>query len=274
MLAAACVILIIIIIAVASGISSRRAALAEAEAAALAEAEAEAAELAEAETFTPIEDLPWYLRLINNDFPLDPTFAPELSEIVYGHFIDSRIYETTRQMLNDAEAEGLQLFIVSSFRTYEGQKALFDQEMWNWQGQGFGLFDAYHRAAESVAIPGSSEHQAGLALDIVAANHSYFDENLEETPEIQWLKANAWRYGFILRYPADAIHITGIIYEPWHWRYVGIDAAREIHERRITLEEFLGVYPTNAINAGNVSNDEDDGTSNGEDGNEYNGEAE
>jgi len=193
--------------------------------------------------FTPITDLPWYLRLINDDFPLDSTFTLDLVEIEPGHLIDVRIYESTRQMLDDAAAEGLQLLIISAFRSYEEQKSLFELSMQDWYDQEYSLLDAFHQTSTTLKLPGNSEHQSGLALDIVATHHTSLDDELVNTPEIQWLKTNAWRYGFILRYPEDSIHITGIIYEPWHWRYVGVDVAQEIHERGITLEEFLGVYP-------------------------------
>ena len=248
MMAGACIIFILIIIAIGSAVSSRRTAAQEAEEALrLAEEEriAEEERLAEEEAARiRIEDLPWYLRLINNDHPLGPDYSPaDLQEVVPGHRVDGRILNNAQRMINDALSEGLHLHVVSSYRTYTEQKELFINQMWHWNSQGFNIFDAYHEAARSVAIPGSSEHQSGLALDIIAPNFSFFDEELVNTPEIQWLMANAWQYGFILRYPADAIHITGIIFEPWHWRYVGEEAAREIHQRGITLEEFLGVYP-------------------------------
>ena len=91
-----------------------------------------------------------------------------------------------------------------------------------------------------VAVPGTSEHQLGLALDIVDMNHQILDESQEETDTQQWLMAHSWEYGFILRYPNDKSEITGIIYEPWHYRYVGRDAAREIYEQGVCLEEYLG----------------------------------
>ena len=90
-----------------------------------------------------------------------------------------------------------------------------------------------------VALPGTSEHQTGLALDIVDAGYQELDEAQENTPVQQWLMRNSWRYGFILRYPTGKSNITGIIYEPWHYRYVGRDAARAIYESGLCLEEYL-----------------------------------
>ena len=95
-------------------------------------------------------------------------------------------------------------------------------------------------AAKAVAIPGTSEHQLGLAVDIVDANMQDLTDEQENTATQKWLMANSWRYGFIHRYPNDKTDITGIIYEPWHYRYVGKDAAQDIFNRDITLEEYLG----------------------------------
>ena len=91
-----------------------------------------------------------------------------------------------------------------------------------------------------MAPPGTSEHQTGLALDIVAASYQLLDEGQEDTAEQQWLMANSWKYGFILRYPSEKSDITGIGYEPWHYRYVGRAAAAEIYHSGVCLEEFLG----------------------------------
>ena len=100
--------------------------------------------------------------------------------------------------------------------------------------------EAKAEAAKAVAIPGTSEHQLGLAVDLVDANMQDLTSAQESTETQKWLMANSWRYGFIHRYPNGKTDITGIIYEPWHYRYVGKDAAQEIFNRDITLEEYLG----------------------------------
>ena len=99
--------------------------------------------------------------------------------------------------------------------------------------------DAYDETKKSVAVPGISEHATGLALDITSSTYTGLDDAQAQTAESQWLAANAWKYGFILRYPTDKADVTGIIFEPWHYRYVGKEAAKEITERGITLEEYL-----------------------------------
>ena len=90
-----------------------------------------------------------------------------------------------------------------------------------------------------VAPPGTSEHETGLALDITAQSYPVLEQDQEDTPEQQWLMENAWRFGFILRYPQGKTEITGICYEPWHYRYVGREAAKEIQEKGLCLEEYL-----------------------------------
>ena len=91
-----------------------------------------------------------------------------------------------------------------------------------------------------MAKPGTSEHQVGLALDIVSSEYQELDEAQMETEDQKWLMENSWKYGFILRYPMDKSEITGIIFEPWHYRYVGKKAAKEITEQNLTLEEYVG----------------------------------
>ena len=98
---------------------------------------------------------------------------------------------------------------------------------------------AREKAGTEVAFPGTSEHNLGLAVDIVARDYQILDEKQAQTAEAQWLKENCWKYGFILRYPTDKTEETGIIFEPWHYRYVGEKAAKEIMDQGICLEEYL-----------------------------------
>lgn len=102
-----------------------------------------------------------------------------------------------------------------------------------------GLEDAKAKAGRQVAVPGTSEHQLGLAVDIVDVSYQLLDTNQENTDVQKWLLENSWRYGFILRYPTDKTDITGIVYEPWHYRYVGKEYAKEIYEKGVCLEQYL-----------------------------------
>ena len=183
----------------------------------------------------------WNLVLVNESYPLDTNYQPELTTVdEKGNAVDSRIAESLNKMLEDANKAGLNPQIVSSYRSYDNQKTVFNQTMQGWLNQGYGYIDAYNETKKSVAVPGISEHATGLALDIVSPDYSELDEKQAETKEQKWLMENCQNYGFILRYPQDKSDITNIIYEPWHYRYVGEEAATEIMEKALTLEEYLG----------------------------------
>ena len=145
-----------------------------------------------------------------------------------------------QQMLADGRKEGLDFWICSAYRTMEKQTDLYNNKVSRLQAEGLSYEDAYRQAGTVVAYPGTSEHNLGLAADIVAKDYQLLDDKQAETPEAKWLEENCWRYGFILRYPTDKTGETGIIFEPWHYRYVGKEAAREIMEQGICLEEYLG----------------------------------
>lgn len=183
----------------------------------------------------------WELVFVNQDHPLDKAYQPELAEAAADCMVDARILEDTQQMLADAQAAGLKMHIISAYRSYDEQKPVFDDTMQNWINQGIGYFDAYQQTSLSVAVPGYSEHALGLAMDIVSEDYQELDDKQGETAESKWLAENCYKYGFIVRYPSDKSDITGIVYEPWHYRYVGKEAAKAITEKGITLEEYLGV---------------------------------
>lgn len=185
-------------------------------------------------------DESWNLILVNETHPLDIAYVPELEEIEPECSVDKRIAEEARQMLSDARAEGLNMYICSAYRSYERQRDVFNSTMEDWIAKEYSPLEAYEETKKSVAVPGTSEHATGLALDIISMEYGELDEKQAETAEAQWLAANCWKYGFILRYPPEKVDVTGIIYEPWHYRYVGKEAAEEIMEQGITLEEYLG----------------------------------
>ena len=152
---------------------------------------------------------------------------------------EKQIAEDLKKMLSDANAEGLSPFICSAYRSVERQESLFDSGFQKRVNSGLGYYEAYLKTASVIAVPGTSEHALGLAVDIVANDYTNLDEGQEETDEFKWLSANCHKYGFILRYPNGTTDITGIIYEPWHFRYVGVEVATEIAELGVTLEEYL-----------------------------------
>lgn len=142
-------------------------------------------------------------------------------------------------MMDDCRKEGYSPIICSSFRTNQKQRELFKKQVSEYMSQGLSEQDAKAEAAKSVAIPGTSEHELGLAVDIADINNQNLISGMESQPVQQWLMENCWKYGFILRYPPDKSDITGIVYEPWHYRYVGYGAAKYIYENNLTLEEYL-----------------------------------
>ncbi len=134
-------------------------------------------------------------------------------------------------MFEDAKEAGLTLYVTSGFRSFEKQESILDATK-AWKGD-----DAY----KSVALPGHSEHQLGVAVDLSgkSVDYSATDYDFGETVEGKWLAENSYKYGFVLSYPEDKEDITGYIYEPWHFRYVGIDLAKEIYDSGKTIVEYL-----------------------------------
>lgn len=185
------------------------------------------------------DELPWNLVLVNGLHPMKKEYVPELTEIQPGYSVDTRIANAARKMLADAEKEGLHVEICSAFRSVERQEQVFGDSMKERVKDGMSYWEAYEETALNVAIPGTSEHALGLALDLISSQYSELDEKQQETKEAKWLAENCYKYGFILRYPPEKTNITGIIYEPWHYRYVGKDHAAKITELGITLEEYL-----------------------------------
>ena len=193
------------------------------------------------------ESLPWNLKLVNFEHALDETFEPaELSEVDNGYAADSRIADATKKMIADARSkDNVRIIALSAYRDYEYQMELFENKVQRLQQEkGYSVDKAREEAKTVVAYPGTSEHQLGLALDLVDARHVKLDESQENTAAYKWLYEHCAEYGFIVRYPNEKTDITGIIYEPWHFRYVGVEAATYIMEHNITLEEYLSDHYT------------------------------
>ena len=183
----------------------------------------------------------WNLILVNGDHPLPEGFQiPELTQLRNGHAIDKRAYPALQRMMDDCRAEGLEPTICSSYRSWEKQEELFQRKVQSCLPQAGSLEEAEEQAAVWVARPGTSEHQAGLAVDIVDKSYQLLDEGQEKTAVQQWLMEHCAEYGFILRYPTEKSALTGVGYEPWHYRYVGEEAAGEIMRQGLCLEEYLG----------------------------------
>ncbi len=182
------------------------------------------------------------MALVNKEFYLPEDYTPgdlvrpdvtfSFGEVeIEKSLMRKEAAKALEQMFSAAAKNGIELYAISGYRSYSRQKSLFEAEV-NRVG--------IEKAAEAVAIPGASEHQSGLAMDISSkSNKFYLNEAFADTTEGKWLKDNAHRFGFILRYPKEKIDITNYMYEPWHFRYVGIKAATIMYEHNWTLEEYF-----------------------------------
>ena len=189
---------------------------------------------------TPTGELPWYLTLVNATHPLPENFSVSTSTLPNGLAFDSRAFGALNDMLSAGRAQGLSFVVCSAYRSVEYQRQLFNNQVERYVNQGYSRAEAEALTAKEIMPPGTSDHNLGLAADIVSMDYQLLDENQANTAEQRWLMAHCWEYGFILRYPSDKQDITGIIYEPWHYRYVGVEAALAMRERGQCLEEYLG----------------------------------
>ena len=181
----------------------------------------------------------WRLILVNAEQPLPDDYEISFTQLRNNQQVDERMYPDLQEMMDAARAEGLSPLICSSYRSAWQQRELYQAKVLEYTDQGFAQAEAEELAAQWVAPPGSSEHQTGLAVDIVAESYQHLDEEQEDTAEQRWLLEHCWEYGFILRYPEDKAHRTGIRYEPWHYRYVGVEAALAMRSSGQCLEEYL-----------------------------------
>lgn len=176
----------------------------------------------------------WNLILVNNYHYIPSDYKVELLELSNGQKVDERIYPELQEMFDDMRSEGVYPFVREGFRTADEQKAIIKEFIGDHISEGCNIFEAYDLTRKAAAAVGNSEHQLGIAVDINADL-----DKCEAWDVYNWLDANAYKYGFILRYPPDKTDITETNYEPWHYRYVGKEAAEEIHTQGICLEEYV-----------------------------------
>ena len=184
----------------------------------------------------------WNILLVNKQHPIPDDYEFTLGNISGSMRCDERIIAPLFDMLKAARADGVNLIICSPYRDIDRQTMLFTNKVDRYMDGGMSYMDAYNLASQAVTVPGSSEHQIGLAVDIITDGYSTLDEGFGETAAGKWLAENSSQYGFILRYPSGKEEITSIEYEPWHFRYVGVDAATVITENGLCLEEFWNMY--------------------------------
>lgn len=180
------------------------------------------------------------LVLVNKDHPLSKDYNIKMKTLDNSDKVVAEIIsEDLQNMLEDGTSEGLRFCIASAYRSSQRQQEILDQDIKKLTNNGMTEEEAYEQATRTVMPAGYSEHETGLAVDIVALSNQLLDDSQESTPETQWLQENCHKYGFILRYPKDKTDITGIDYESWHYRYVGKEAAAYIKKHNLTFEEYL-----------------------------------
>ena len=191
------------------------------------------------ENYNPVEVLNsenWATVLISKKYPLGKTYSPTLSPVVDGSSVtaDTRVSDAYKLMYADALTQGVVLTPYSGYCSYSRQQSNYENKVQAFVLQGMTEDEAKANAEKRIEPAGSSENGAGLSVDIVSASAGFASTN-----EYKWLVNNAHKYGFILRYPEDKTDITGMIYQPWHWRYVGVDVANEMKSNNLCLEEYL-----------------------------------
>ncbi|UUX35472.1 M15 family metallopeptidase [Fundicoccus culcitae] len=174
----------------------------------------------------------WQLVLVNQWQALPEGYEVELTELRNDFYVDERIYPELQAMFDAARQEGIYPLVVSAFRDETEQQGIIDERVNNYMAQGYSWQAALDETLRTVAPPKYSEHETGLAVDINA-------ENGDDQAVYDWLAEHAHAYGFIVRYPADKVAETGIDYEPWHFRYVGVEHATYMYEHDLSLEAYV-----------------------------------
>ncbi|NCC86560.1 MAG: D-alanyl-D-alanine carboxypeptidase family protein [Clostridia bacterium] len=201
----------------------------------------------EAATIT-IDESKWNLTLLNRDYKLPDGYVPQTAGInvsdndprrgdrASSQVLDYRVAVEYQKMYDAAAAQGIYLTPYSGYRSIEHQSRIFNSFVDTYKNKGYSTNAAKYEASKTSLPPGTSEHNMGMAMDIVNTKTDFVNSK-----EYAWLDANAQNYGFILRYPEDKTEVTQIVHEPWHWRYVGTTAAKEMKQSGQCLEEYLGV---------------------------------
>lgn len=180
----------------------------------------------------------WNLVVVNFYNEYDSTYEPKLKKVCadygYNSYMDERVADHYTEMYKAALKDGIKLVPVSGYRSYATQEKNYNNRIKLWQSRGYSYNESVKRTAEVILPPGTSEHNLGLAMDICSLENTF-----ENTKEYKWLVKNAQDYGFILRYTEENRSKTGIVSEPWHWRYVGVDHAKAIKESGLCLEDYV-----------------------------------
>lgn len=184
----------------------------------------------------------WRLVLINKQHPIPDDYDFKLGTFTSGMRCDERVIEDLLSMMQAAKKDGLNLVVRSPYRTSDHQEDNFNNRIKSYMRQGLSYMEAYKATSRVITVPGCSEHEVGLALDITSDTYIPLKQGFADTEEGKWLDEHSYEYGFILRYPSGKEYITGIEYEPWHFRYVGREAAATMKGEELCLEEFWDKY--------------------------------
>lgn len=199
-------------------------------------------------TTTSVDFTDARMILVNNNMALPDGYTVEtqVADEATGKELQTEAAQSFAAMQAAAELEGVSLILQSGYRSVEYQQGLFDQQVEKMIKTGLNEEEAKEQAKTVVAVPGYSEHNTGYAADILTESYRIMDSGFADTDAYAWLVKHAAEYGFIARYPEDKSAITGIIFEPWHWRYVGAENAAAIQASGLCLEEFWATYGASA----------------------------
>lgn len=191
-----------------------------------------------------IGDTSWAYHIVNRTNPIPENYEENIDfEGVWSngryYYFDARIADFAECMINDAERDGVTLLVCSAYRSYSHQTSNFNNQVIAYAKAKYSYANAYTLTSRYIAVPGTSEHQTGLAVDFITPGYMYLDDGFENTDAYKWLSENSYKYGFILRYPSDKSELTGINYEPWHFRFIGFEHAEDIYNSGLCLEEYM-----------------------------------
>lgn len=187
------------------------------------------------------EDDP-YLVLVNNNLPLEADTQPTLAEAAPGIQLEAEAAAAWQAMAAAAQADGVELILVSGYQDADARQAAYDARVQTYLEEGLSEEESAQRAKTVTPAPEGNESGTGLSLELLSDGYDSLDTGFDNTEAYRWLTAYAAEYGFILRWPADRQLATGMVYQPWRWRYVGAENARAIRASGLSLEEFLALY--------------------------------
>ncbi len=180
-------------------------------------------------------------NVVDNYSPVVKQFDRKYCQNDVKYYFDERAFDDAMDMILAAREDGVILVILSTYRTYQRQTELYNNKVQYYLNQGYSKENAKKHAATVVAIPGTSDHNLGLAIDF-----NYLEEQYENKPSLKWLRENGEKFGFVMRYPKGKEDVTGVIYEPWHFRYVGVEHAKKMNELGMCLEEYVEYLSKNS----------------------------